>query len=234
MPSRRDMRKRYLGILLVALCVSGCTGTKQVDSLQKFAQNGQRTLFEVTDKGGRFWKVGSVKAPGITAYFVVNSDGRVNVVATAFDDRLGAKHAIVFVDPTDKEEALAVLDRKFLSGVGNASDAYRKWVDQDVIFTYGSVQDTRRFDMGKGGLGTTDIGVAGNTIAGLMKNVDCHCDDPGMFNACQQHQRFEGCINKICDYVNCVVGIINGSGSNCANEAFAAVAICESLNGVSQ
>ena len=79
------------------------------------------------------------------------------MIATAFEDSARLKHAVVFVDETEKEEALAVLDRKFLSSVANASDPYRRWVDKHAVFTYGSVQDTRRIEMKKGGLGSSDI-----------------------------------------------------------------------------
>ena len=233
MPSRRNMRRSYVGILLIALCASGCRGTKQVDSLQKFVQDGQRTLFEVTDKGGRSWKIGSVKAASVTSYFVVSSDGRVNIIATAFDDSLGAKHAVVFVDPTDKEEALAVLDRKFLSGLGNASDPYRRWLDENSVFTYGSVQDTHRFDVEKGRLGSSNIRVEGNAIVGLMNDIACHCSDRPLF--CHAYpSSFVACFNKVCDYVNCNVGIINGSGSNCAQEASDAITTCQVAAGVPQ
>jgi len=221
------MGKGYIGILLIALCASGCTRTKQVDSLQKFAQNGPRTLFEVTDKEGKSWRVGSVEAPGMTTYFVISSDGRINIMATAFDDSLGAKHAVVLVDPRNKEEALAVLDRKFLSGVGNASEAYRKWLDQKAVFTYGSVQETRRFDAGKG-LGSTDIRVEGTSVVGLMKHFDCQCSDVLGGVACSSlGHPLIACIDKVCDFENCLVDIINGDKSGCAQEANDAQTICE-------
>src|SRR5262249_58062612 len=151
--SRGDPLRRYLATLLVAFCASACSGTKHVNSLQGFKQDGQRTLFEVTDKGGVSGKVASVELPSLTTYFVISSDGRVDVIATAFEDRLHAKHAVVFADSTEKEEALAVLDQKFLSGVANASEPYRKWLEKNAGFTYGTVQDTRRIDTVKGGLG---------------------------------------------------------------------------------
>jgi len=233
--SRRDMRKWYLTILLVTLYASGCRGTKQVDTLQKFAQDGQRTLLEVTDKGGRAWRVGSVAAPGIATYFVISSGGRIDIIATAFDDRRGAKHAIVFVDPANKEEALAVLDRKFLSGIGNASEPYKKWLDQNAVFTYGSVQDTRRFDL-KNGLGSSDIRVEGNAIVGRMNGVPCHCDDsvPMGLVCSGAGTAFAHCFTALCDWINCLVDVINGDKPGCAQQASDARTICELAHGVPQ
>jgi hypothetical protein len=231
MKSRRNPRRRYLAILL-GLYAGGCSGTKHVNSLDRFAQNGQRTLFEVTDRGGRSWKVGSVEQPGITTYFVVRGDGRVAAIATAFDDRLRAKHAVVFVDSTEKEEALAVLDQKFLAGVANASEAYRKWVEKHAVFTYGSVQDTRRIDFPKGGLGSGDIRVDGNTIAGRLKDYKCHCYDMPQLCAALPSP-WVACLNKICDVVNCGIAVINGGRSDCNQETSDAKTTCELAVGLS-
>src|SRR5215472_9981012 len=83
--SRGDPLGRRLATVLIAFCASACSGTKRANSLQSFKQDGQRTLFEVTDKGGRSWRVGSVELPSLSTYFVISSDGRVDVIATTFE-----------------------------------------------------------------------------------------------------------------------------------------------------
>jgi hypothetical protein len=196
-------------------------------------QDGQRTLLEVTDKAGRSWKVGSVEGKDVTTYFVVNSGGQVDIMGTAFDDRLRAKHAIVYVDSSEKEEALAVLDRKFLSGVSNASEPYRNWLNRNAVFTYGSVNHTRRIDIDKGGLGLSDIRVEEGVIVGRIKDVRCHCSD--MAQACiVLPSPWIACVNKICDLINCTIGVINGDLSDCSQENSDAQTTCELAAGVAQ
>jgi hypothetical protein len=218
-------------IALLALCASACAGTKHVSSLQSFAQHGQRTLFEVIDGRGRSWKVGSVETPSATTYLVVSDGGRVSIIGTTFSDRLGGRHAVVFVDSAEKEEALAVLDRKFLAGVANASDPYKKWLDKSEPFTYGSAPHTRRIDMEAGGLGSSDIRVEGNAIVGSIKDAKCHCYQMGP--ACATLPTpWQACLNKICDFANCIIGAINGNDTDCAQEGSDARMTCQLAAGV--
>jgi hypothetical protein len=225
-PSSRHPCKQCFCILLLALCSSGCPGTQgSVNSLQSFAQSSQRTLIEVTDKGGRSWKVGSVEAANITAYFVISSEGRVATFAAVFNDHARGKHAVVLVDSTEKE-GLTVLDRKFLSGVANASDRYREWLDKSAIFTGVSIENTRRIDLEKGGLGSSDIRVERNAIVGRIKDAKCHCDEMG--TACGATlSTMRACVNKICDVINCINALFNGERSECNREGSEAGAACD-------
>jgi hypothetical protein len=218
-------------IALLVLCASACSGIKRVSSLQKFAREGQRTLFEVIDEGGRSWKVGSVETPSATTYLVVSDGGHVSIVGTAFSDRLGGKHAVVFVDSAEKEEALAVLDRKFLLGVANASDPYQKWLGKSEPFTYGSLPHTRRIDMEAGGLGSSDIRVEGNAIAGRIKENKCHCYEMAQVCAALPSP-WIACINKLCDLINCSIGVINGGNGDCAQEGSDAQMTCQLAAGL--
>lgn len=199
---------------------------RKANSLRRYVQDGKRTLFEVTDKEGRSWKVGSVEASKTTAYFVISGDGRVAIVSSVFVDRRRARHAIVFVDPTEQEEALAVLDRKFLSGVANTSAPYGKWLKKHAVFTLGSVENTRRIEMKKRGLGSSDVRIEENAIVGRFLNpVKCHCWEMG--NWCQQYgSDGRKCLNKVCDFINCTIDIINGVRSECGGEASDMIDIC--------
>jgi hypothetical protein len=99
-----------------------------------------------------------------------------------FVDSTGRRKALVFVDSAQKEDALAILDKRFLSAIAHQSDAYRKWFDKYAVFSYGTTEKTSPM------------------IA---------------------------CLNKFCDLVNCVIGIINGSGSDCQQEGADAKQTCE-------
>jgi len=57
---------------------------------------------------------------------------------------------LVFVDSAQKEDALAILDKRFLSDVAHQSDAYRKWFDKYAVFSYGSTEKTESFDVSRG------------------------------------------------------------------------------------
>ena len=132
-------------------------------------------------------------------------------MAAVFGD--GAKHAVVFVDSTEKEEVLAVLDKKFLSGLTNASDEYKKWVEKNAVFTYGGVQETLTIDARKGGLGSTNIGVEGGKIVGQVNQISCDCLTLATSLNCG-FSPIKKCIDAVCNLVNCISGI--PSGASCA------------------
>jgi hypothetical protein len=181
--------------------------------LKGFAQQGQQTVVELTDKEGGSWKIQTVETPKVTTYSVISSSGQVEIMAAAFGD--GAKHAVVFVDSTEKEKVLAVLDKKFLSGLTNVSDEYKKWVEKNAVFTYGGVQETLTIDARKGGLGSTNIGVEGGKIVGRANQITCNCETLlGSYRCGQLLSPITACINAVCNLVNCISGI--PSGASCA------------------
>ncbi|MGO9272312.1 MAG: hypothetical protein ACLQOO_19135 [Terriglobia bacterium] len=188
--------------------------------MENFAQGGQQTLFEVIDKEGRAWKIDSVESDNATAYSVISPSGRIDIMATAFNGAAGAQHAVILVDSAEKEEALAVLDKKFLSGLTNQSDAYRKWLDKNAVFTYGGVQETRTLDVKQGGLGSSDIRVEGGAIVGKLVYLPCHCTEVGL-TCTILPEPDQACVNKCCDYVNCILG-----GGTCGEELSTAAAAC--------
>lgn len=227
-PRRASLRPScYMVIsLLLALCANACSSRKNTGSMKSFTQSGKQTLIQVADKNGHTWSLLSVDAASITAYLVMNSNNQVDLVASAFTDKAGAQHAVVFVDSGEKEEALAILDRKFLMGVANSTGAYRKWAEQKVVFTYGGVQETRRIDLKKGGLGAGNIRVDGGKIVAQIAQANCHCYDAAL--ACVGlPSPIIACINKICDVINCTINVINGSASDCNQEGADAKTTCE-------
>lgn len=188
--------------------------------------SGSLTLFEVRAKEGKSWKIASFESHNTTTYFVINSGGQVAIVATTFDDGPGGRHAVVLVDSAEKEEAMAVLDKKFLSSLNNASDEYRKWQEKNAVFSYGGVQETRTIDSKEGGLGSSSLGIDGNTIVGRVNQISCHCGE--IF--CPPHNSLAiACINKVCDLINCIIKVINGESTNCDQEGSEASQFCSAF-----
>src|SRR5215472_17889823 len=106
-----------LGVALnLALYANGCSTNKATGSMRSFTQSGKKTLVEVVDKEAQSWKLLSVDASSVTTYFIVNAKNKIDLIATTFKDNGGTQHAVVLVDSSEKEESLAVLDRKFLMG----------------------------------------------------------------------------------------------------------------------
>jgi len=201
--------------------------------MRSFTQSGKKTLVEVVDKEAQSWKLLSVDASSVTTYFIVNAKNKIDLIATTFKDNGGTQHAVVLVDSSEKEESLAVLDRKFLMGVGNSTEAYRKWTEEKADFTFGSVQETRTIDFKKGGLGTGNIRVDGGTIVAQMNSVNCHCYE--LAGACAGlPSPVIACVNKICDLVNCVIAISNGTRSECNQEGSDAQQTCSIAVGMPQ
>jgi len=64
-----------------------------------------------------------------------------------------------------------VLDKKFLSNLTNPSDAYRKWLEKNAVFTHGGVQETHTIDVKQAGLGSSDIRVEGGAIVGRFSSI---------------------------------------------------------------
>jgi hypothetical protein len=213
------------GIAMLLLSVTACH-MKQTASMTSFLQSDKKTLVEVRDRESHSWKILTVSSPNTTAYLLVNSENRVDLIASAFVDKAGVKHALVFVDENDKQEALAILDRKFLLGVSGASDEYRKWAEQNVIFTYGSAQVTRTMDLKRGGFGGANIRVDGGKIIAQINEANCHCYQLAM-SCAGLPSPYIACVNKFCDLVNCVIGVLNGSGHDCQQEGSDAKTTCE-------
>src|SRR5215471_3803336 len=95
--------------VLLALCAGACSMRKDTGYMRSFTQSGTETLVEVTDRDGSSWKLLSVDAQSVKTYHVVNSQNQVALAASAFIDKVGTEHAVVFADTTEKEEAMAVL-----------------------------------------------------------------------------------------------------------------------------
>jgi len=198
-------------------------GTK--GSLTNLAQRGPQFLIDVTDKEGRAWKIDTVETPKATTSFVIDSTGKVVLTAAVFADSTGRRKSLVFVDSAQKEDALAILDKRFLSDVAHQSDAYRKWFDKYAVFSYGSTEKTESFDVSRG-LGSSTVHGEGATIVGQIKDAKCHCQEMGLTCVVLPSPMI-ACLNKFCDLVNCVIGVINGSGSDCQQEGIDAKQTCE-------
>jgi hypothetical protein len=152
------------GAVLVLVCAAACSVKTGRGSLKGFAQSDNKKLVEVTDREGRPWKILSAHAGKFSTYVVLNPSSRVDLAATVFADRTGAQHAVVRVDANEKEDVLAVLDKKFLTGLANPTDAYRNWAAQEAMFTYGAVQETSTLDVKGGSLGSGTASVEGGKI----------------------------------------------------------------------
>jgi hypothetical protein len=219
----------YLLGLAMLLLLGGCSAKHDRSSLTDFAQRGPVTLVELRDNDGRQWKILSAESGKGTAYWVITEAGKIDILAAALPSHEGPGNAVVYVDSGEKEDALAILDRKFLSSLQDSSDAYKKWLSSKAIFTYGSVAQTRMIDFKPGGLGTTNIGTKGGQITGQLAHGSCSCSAIGL--ACTTGDPVaQQCTNDICDWLNCVVDIINGVRSECNGEAFAVQSFCHLLN----
>jgi hypothetical protein len=217
--------------ILVLLLATGCSPDQQVNTLTGFAQRGEHALAELTDHEGRAWKVGSMRSNGVTVYFVINSNNRVDVLAGVFDGSKG-KHAVVWVDTQTRNEALAVLDKTFLSRVSNPSPAYTTWLEEIAIFTNGTVASTRTIEMPEGVLGPADVRIDADKIVARMRHFDCFCQaENDTSSPCRGlASDVKKCSNKLCDLANCLVDVINGEATNCGAEADAAKAMCAAAN----
>lgn len=174
----RSARSALLFIIL--LSAAACTSTRQTNSL-RFTQDGK-------------WTIGSNEKYGITSYFVIDQDGEVRIIATAFDDPRREKHAFVFVDTTQKDETLKVLGRYFPSGIENT---------QTIEFP--------------GPLASSDIRVEGRTIVGRINRATCMCSNDIQCGVSGPFHRF--CQDRICDFVNCVLDQIAGENpAGCSDE----------------
>lgn len=194
--------------LLTVLFATGCHTRKHTGSLTTFVQSDRRTLIEVVDGEGHSWKIVSAIVKNRTVYFVVNANNHTDLVASVSTNQTG-QHSVVFVDSTDKARVLGVFDKRFLSNVRHTTEAYRKWVDQQGDLTYGSVPDTRMIGMNPGALGTATVGVKGDTIVAQIANVQCHCYEIG-YACVGLPSPLIACVNSTCDWINCVVGLLNG------------------------
>lgn len=203
----------------------GCSAKHDRSSLTEFAQRGPVTLVELRDSDGRRWKILSAETGKVTAYWVITEAGKIDIVATALPAHDGPRNAVLYVDSGEKEDALAILDRKFLLSLQDSSDAYKKWSSSKAIFTYGSLGQTRMIDIQPGGLGTTNIGTKGGQITGQLAHGSCHCYEMGL--ACAgQPSPVIACVNSVCDLLNCIVDIINGVRSECNGETATAQSTC--------
>jgi hypothetical protein len=211
--------------MLIAMLAVGCLPKHEENMLKAFAQRGHATVFELTDRNGRAWKVVSGEGSKITTYWVINSSGQIDIIDVPLPVRDGTTSAVVYVDSSEKEEALAVLDKKFLSALSNPSDGYRQWLSTKAIFTYGALQQTRMIDVKPGGLGTTSIGTKGGQITGLLSHSPCHCYElPGSCGGLPSP--FIPCVNSICDVVNCTIDVINGKSTGCNGDVAKAQTAC--------
>src|SRR5882724_4197843 len=77
-----------------------------------------------------------------------------------------------------------------------------------------------------GGLGSSTVHVDGATIVGQIKDAKCHCHEMGL-TCVGLPSPMIACLNKVCDLVNCVIGTINGSGSDCQHEGADTKQTCE-------
>ncbi len=210
------------GAALMLVFAAACSVKTGSGSLKQFAQSGNRTLVEVTDKEGRPWKILSAHAGSFSAYVVLNPSSRVDLTATVFADRNGARQAVVRVDTDEKEDVLAVLDKKFLTGLTNPTEAYRNWAAQEAIFTYGAVQETSTVDVKGGSLGAGTASAEGGKIVVQLAPVACHCyDNPSCYVTTDPVSA--ECVNRACDFINCV---FSGTRSPCGTELSTAQAAC--------
>lgn len=217
--SRRglELQLAWCSIAILLFVVTGCS-RKHSNSLANFTQQGQRSLAEVVDSRARTWKIASVELHNVVGFFVIDSGGRVAITASIFQSHDGTRHTLEFVDPAEKEDALAVLDTQFLSGLKNPSDAFKAWVAKDAgNFSYGRTQETRALDVKPGGLGSGKIGVQGNTIVALMPHAACHCYENAQVCAYLPSPQID-CWNKCCDFINCIIDVLNGDKSDCNQE----------------
>jgi hypothetical protein len=203
---------RYF-MLTLGICAIAFSSCTKKNSLKGFARQGPQALFEVTDKDGQSWKIYSVETPNVKTFSVINKSGQVDARCYTFTDSAGVKHALVFADSSEKEKALAVLDKNFLSGLANSSDEYKIWLKQNAVFGYSGGRKTRTIDVQKGGLGSSDLKVEGNKIVGTQRAIACHC---GEMVCIGYPSPIIDCINKLCDWANCQIA--HGDLSACAQE----------------
>lgn len=196
-------------LICAAACSTACSTKKSNGSLQRFVQSGNITLVEITGREGRSWKVLSASGSSIRGYAVLDSNGRVALIASVSADNTGARHAAVRVDAHEKEAVLAVLDKGFLTDVANQTESYKEWAVKEAVFG-GAVHDTVTIDAKSGSLGAGTVSVQGGGIVTKLQ-VNCSCEtnvqcwgsgDPGKAD----------CWNRICTWFNCVFG---GGGGNC-------------------
>jgi hypothetical protein len=210
------------GAALLLVCTAACTVKTGSGSLKGFAQSSNKTLVEITDTEGRPWKILSADAASFSTYVVLNPSSRVDLTATVFADRTGARNAVVRVDANEKEDVLAVLDKKFLTGLTNQTEAYKNWAAKEAIFTYGAVQVTSTLDVKDGSLGAGTASAEGGKIVVQLAPVACHCYDRPSCSTTTDPVTAE-CINRVCDFLNC---IFSGTGSSCGDQLATATTAC--------
>jgi hypothetical protein len=199
--------------------------------MRNFGQDGQKSLAEVTDSDGRLWRILTMASGDVTTFFVYHSAGQIDIAAAAYRDRAGASHAFVSVDSAEKEAALGVLDRKFLSGLTGRSERFDGWVKTSVFLTHGGADETTRVETKPGGMGSGSVHVqGGGIVVDERKNpqpISCSCQDTGGAG-CGDTARHK-CINALCDLINCVNRVIYTGAGSCGGEANTAINTCSLL-----
>jgi hypothetical protein len=213
-----------------ALCGCGGQAEKKADSLKSFTQIGPRSLSEFIDKQGQLWQVASVEEENLIGEFILNSAGQVDLIAIAYTDKIGLKNAVILLDSSEKEAALAVLDKRFLSGVSPRSNEYENWLKKTASFSYGGAQTTRMIDIEQGKLGKGTVHLDGGKFAMKIDHANCACVTVACGLLPLPNQE---CAKKLCDVINCVIDFLNGDRQiGCGVENAVAQQTCAQVGGI--
>ena len=192
-------------VLIAVLALTACSRSPKPATLTKFVQDSPETLAEITDSSGSAWKILSRETGAVTTLFLYNAAGKIDAVVTAAPGQTGAAKATTFLDSGEKNAALAVLNRSFLSTLHGRSSAYDAWLGNTPAFTD---EKTTRVDMNPGALGSGDVTVQETRIVVRRQTPAVPCQQTGFSAAC--------------DLINCTYSAISGGENTCAAEAFKA------------
>jgi len=219
-----------ISALAFVLCGCGEQAEQKADSLKSFTQIGPRSLSEFIDKKGQLWQVASVEEENLTGEIVLNSTGQVDLIAIAYTDKIGLKNAVILVDSSEKEAALAVLDKRFLSSVSPRSTEYENWLKKTAAFSYGGAQTTRMIDIEQGKLGKGTIHLEGGKIAARINHANCACVSVACGLLPSPNQE---CAKKLCAVINCIIDFLNGDRQiGCGAENAEAQQTCSQVSGI--
>lgn len=197
---------------LAVLGLTACAHTPQPNSLARFTEDGTETLAEITSSNSAPWKLLTRETGALTTLFIYDSSGRIAIAAGAVPRPSGPAQATIFADPGEKDAALALLDRKYLSSLSGRTAAFDAWLSKTAPFTD---EKANRLDVKPGALGTGIVTIDGAHIV-VRQHNEIGCNTTGTHD----------CVNAVCDFINC---IFRGTGP-CQGEAFKAQEACQTAS----
>ena len=194
------------------------------NKLLQFIHDKEQTFVEIQDSLKNVWKVHFAIFDKITVQTVLDKKGQIASISFVIYDSLNHTSFLTMADSSLMNESKSVLNKGFLNNLSNASEEYKTWITQNILFDY--TKRPQAILLSKSGLGNGTVSTEGNKIIARWKNAKCHCDDIfPPFPLCLI-STWSACLNSFCDLVNCIGEGISNLNVNCREEAERAKTAC--------